>query len=331
MRTRYSLLFVAALLLTMLVANHAEAQKTPSGEGVTIWFDTGGSVGGPYNTIVQNGAQAAADDLGVTLRLLYSDWSPEKMISNFKQAMAAKPDGIVVMGHPGDDAYEPFINEAVAEGVIVTSVDTKLPRMVAAHKTKGFGYVGTDNYAQGKALAEEALRRAQLEPGDQVFVWGLKRLQERGRRAQAILDVMEAAGMKVDYYEISPEVDKDTSMGVPLVTGYLSSNPNCKMMIVDHGALTSQMENFLRAAAVEPGKIFVAGFSLSPATASAIESGYVSLVSEAQPYLMGYLGVLQIVLTKKYGFTGLEIDTGGGMIDAENIAQIAPLAKKGVR
>ncbi|WP_051434260.1 sugar ABC transporter substrate-binding protein [Desulfonatronum lacustre] len=331
MRTRYGLLFFAALLLTMLVANHAEAQKTPSGKGVTIWFDTGGSVGGPYNTIVQNGAQAAADDLGVTLRLLYSDWSPEKMISNFKQAMAAKPDGIVVMGHPGDDAYEPFINEAVSEGIIVTSVDTKLSKMVATHKTKGFGYVGTDNYAQGKALAEEALKRAQLEPGDQVFVWGLKRLQERGRRAQAILDVMEAAGMKVDYYEISPEVDKDTSMGVPLVTGYLSSNPNCKMMIVDHGALTSQMENFLRAAAVEPGKIFVAGFSLSPATASAIENGYVSLVSEAQPYLMGYLGVLQIVLTKKYGFTGLEVDTGGGMIDAENIAQIAPLAKKGVR
>lgn len=324
-------LLAIVLLVGIAFSAQVSAEKQGSGQGVTIWFDTGGSPGGPYNTVVQNGAQAAANDLGADVRFMYSDWSPEKMISNFKQAMASKPDGIVVYGLPGDDAFAPFIEQAINEGIIVTSIDTKIPKTQEKFRTKGFGYVGTDNYLQGKALAKEALKRAQLQPGDRAFVWGLKRLQDRGRRAQAILDVLEANQIVVDYYEISPEIDKDSSMGTPLVSGYLARNPDCKMMIVDHGALTSQMENFLRTAGVGPGKIFVAGFSLSPATASAIENGYVNLVSEAQPFLMGYLSVVQIVMQKRFGFTGLDIDTGGGMIDGVNIKMIAPLAKQGIR
>ena len=91
------------------------------------------------------------------------------------------------------------------------------------------------------------------------------------------------------------------------------------------------MEIFLKAAGVGPNQVFVGGFSLSPATATGIENGYIDLVSEMQPYLLGYLSVAQIALTKKYGFTGLEIDTGGGLIHKDNIALIAPLAKKGIR
>ncbi|WP_207309063.1 hypothetical protein [Desulfobacter hydrogenophilus] len=45
-----------------------------------------------------------------------------------------------------------------------------------------------------------------------------------------------------------------------------------------------------------------------------IENGYIDLVSEMQPYLLGYFSVDQIALTKKYGFIGLAIDTGGALI-----------------
>lgn len=95
--------------------------------------------------------------------------------------------------------------------------------------------------------------------------------------------------------------------------------------------LYSPTENFLRAAGIKPDEIFVGGFSLSPATATAIENGYVDLVSEMQPYLLGYLSVAQIVFTKKYGFTGLELDTGGGLVHKDNIRLVAPLAQKGIR
>lgn len=328
---RFLAVTLGIALAVLMVAGPVSAAGKRSGEGLTIWFDTGGSPGEPFSTIVQKGAEAAVNDLGCKVRFMYSDWNPEAMLVNFRKALAAKPAGIVVFGQPGDPAYGPLIDQAFSKGIVVTSIDTALPRTLAKHKPDGFGFIGTDYTTQGASLAREALKRSNLKRGDRALVWGLKRLPERGKRALAIIDVLEKAGITVDYQEISPEIDKDSSLGTPVISGYLAAKKNCRMIVVDHGALTSQMGNFLRAAGVPPGKIYVAGFSLSPATAAAIEQGYVSLVSEMQPYLLGYLSVVQIVMTKRYGFSGLEIDTGGGMIDRGNIRMVAPLARQGIR
>jgi len=323
---------VLITLILLMTSGLAIADKTETtGQGLKIWFDTGGPMGGTYNTIVYNGAKAAANDTGADLTFVYSDWQPEKMIENIKKALASNPDGIVIMGHPGDAAFKPFIDEAIAKGILVTSVDTPLPEIGARYQAEGFGYIGPDNYTQGRLMAAETIKRFGIKKGERAFVWGLKRLPTRGQRAVGIIETLESSGVIVDYLEISPEIDQDPSLGTPVLTGYLSSRPDCKLMIVDHGALTAQMENFLRAAGVKPEEINVAGFSMSPATASAIKNGYVDIVGDAQPFLLGYFSVLQIALTNKYGFSGLNIDTSGGFIDKNNLALIEPLAKKGLR
>jgi len=54
--------------------------------------------------------------------------------------------------------------------------------------------------------------------------------------------------------------------------------------------------------------------SICPVTPSrAIKKVILQLVIDQQQYLQGYFGVLQICLTKKYGFAGLQIDTRGGL------------------
>ncbi|MGU5768250.1 hypothetical protein BSP75_05310 [Aeromonas sp. YN13HZO-058] len=309
----------------------SQVGAAPSGKDMTIWFDLGGPVGESYVTVVQNGAKQAAEDLGVDLRLVYSDWQPQKMIENFKQAVAAKPTGIVVMGHPGDSAYQPLIADAITKGIKVTSVDTELSGTMADELSNGFGYVGDNNATRGINLAKEALRRSGLKKGDRAMVWGIKDIAQRSDSTRGLIKTLEEAGMKVDFIQISQEVDKDPSLGAPVVTSYLATHPDVKMVLVDHGALTAQMGNFLRNAAVKPGELFVAGFSLSPATADGIQSGYVQLVADCQPYLMGYLSVVQLVLSERYGFAGLDINTGAGFVTKDNIALIAPLAAKGLR
>lgn len=322
----------AFVVMSMLAAPALAADKLEqAGKGMTIYFDTGGPVGGVYNTIVQNGAAQAAADLGCDVEFMYSDWAPQKMIENFKKALAVAPDGIVVMGHPGDDAFEPFIKEAEDKGIIVTASDTELPRLTEIYQSNGFGYAGVDNKARGRILATEAINRFGLAKGDKALVWGLKSQPTRGLSTVGIIETLEAAGVTVDYHEITPEVDKDATLGQPLMTAYLSANPDCKIVIMDHGGLTAQLENFFRAAGLKPDDIVGAGFSLSPATASAVKNGYVDLVGDGQPFLQGYLPVLQIVLTKKYGFSGLTINTGAGFVHKGNIDLIAPLAKKGLR
>ena len=54
-------------------------------------------------------------------------------------------------------------------------------------------------------------------------------------------------------------------------------------------------------------------------------------IIDQQPWLQGYLPILNICLTKVYGFSGLHIDTGGGFADKNNINFLAPLAEKEVR
>ena len=55
----------------------------------------------------QTGAKEAAEALGVELKSQFSAlvWTTETMINQFKEAMAAKPNCIEIMGHPGSTAF----------------------------------------------------------------------------------------------------------------------------------------------------------------------------------------------------------------------------------
>ena len=104
-----------------------------------------------------------------------------------------------------------------------------------------------------------------------------------------------------------------------------------KLICTDHGALTAAFKTYLEAAKKGADDIIGIGFDLSPDTADAILNGWVDLVHDQQPYLQGYLPIVQICLTKLYGFAGLHIDTGSGLVDKDNIQKTIPLVEQGIR
>ncbi len=300
-------------------------------EGVKIVFFPGGPPGGPFGTVVYNGAVAAAADLGADVEYMFSDWDPEKMVRQFKEAAATKPDGIAVMGHPGDDAFETAVDEARAQGILVTSQNTTLPRLEARYKGEGFGYVGQELYESGYMLGQEAIKRTGFGAGDRAMVWGLLSEPTRGLRTQGVIDALEEAGMTVDYIEIDSATDADAAAGTPVFTGYVSSNPDVKIVCTDHGGLTATLETYLKAAGKGPDDIYGIGFDLSPATLEAIRGGWTDLVLDQQPFLQGYLPIVQLCLTKKYQFSGLHIDTGSGFAHKDNVEALAPLVEQQIR
>jgi simple sugar transport system substrate-binding protein len=313
----------------------AEAEQAAAGgkwcSNVNIVFFPGGPAGGVFANNVYNGAKQAEADLGPKVNYVFSDWDPQKMIQQFKETVATNPDGIAVMGHPGDEAFTPLIDEAEGKGIIVTSQNTTLPESEEKYAANGFGYVGQDLYGSGFALGTEAVKRFDLKAGDRAMVWGLLSQPTRGERTKGVIEALEEAGLTVDYIEIDAATNKDPAAGTPTFAGYVSSNPDVKLVVTDHGGLTATAETYLKAAGKQPGEIHVAGFDLSPATVTAIEGGWTELVIDQQPWLQGYLPILQICLTKTYGFSGLHIDTGGGFADKENIEFLAPLAEKEIR
>jgi len=323
------LLMVSVLGLALLsVPAISQKKERP----IVIYFFSGGPPGGTFSTVVYNGAKTAAEILGdkVSVRYMWSDWNPQKMVSQFQEAVAVRPDGIAIMGHPGVDALKPFIDEAEKVGIIVTSQNVTLPELEEKYKANGFGYAGQDLYGSGYMLGKAAMERAGLGKGDRALVWGLKRLPTRGLRTRGAIDALEKAGLTVGYLEISPEVDKDASIGIPTIVGYLQKYPDCKLVITDHGQLTATLPAYFRAAGLGSDDIYGAGFDLAPPTLEGIRSGYVDLVHSQQPFLQGFLPIFQIYLTAKYKIAGLHIDTGVGLIDKTNVDHIASLVEKGM-
>jgi simple sugar transport system substrate-binding protein len=299
--------------------------------GTDIVFFPGGSPGGPFATVVYNGAVAAEADLGPNVEYVWSDWNPEKMVTQLSEAIATSPDGIAIMGHPGDDAYAPLVDEAEAAGIIVTSQNTTLPVLEGKYASNGFGYVGAELYSAGWALGKEAVSRAGLGEGDQAFVWGLLGQAGRGERTKGVVEALEDSGLEVIYQEIDNATNADAAAGTPVFVGIMSANPDIKLVVTDHGALTATLETYLTSAGLGPDDVFAAGFDLSSATVEAIRGGWTDLVIDQQQWLQGYLPILQICLTNNFAFTGLHIDTGAGFAHKDNVELLANLVEQQIR
>jgi len=315
-------------------ATQAPAQPAAGAKwcsNVHIVFFPGGPQGGVFAVNVYNGAVQAQADLGPKVDYVWSDWDPQKMTQQFQESAATKPDGIAVMGHPGDEAFDTLIDSAESKGIIVTSQNTQLPTAQAKYAAAGFGYVGADNYTAGHDLGAEAFKRLGLAKGDRAMVWGLLSQPARGLRTKGAIDALKEAGMTVDYIEIDSATNADPTAGTSTFTAYVASHPDVKLVVTDHGGLTATAETYLKAAGKQPGDIKIAGFDLSPATITAIQGGWTSLVIDQQEWLQGYLPILQICLTKVYGFSGLSVNTGAGFVDKSNVDVVAPLAAKNIR
>src|SRR3972149_467179 len=74
--------------------------------GQQIVFFPGGPAGGVFAVNVYTGAKQAAADLGANVQYVWSNWDPETMVKQFKAAIATRPAGLAVMGHPGPAALK---------------------------------------------------------------------------------------------------------------------------------------------------------------------------------------------------------------------------------
>jgi simple sugar transport system substrate-binding protein len=321
---------VVAVIATGCGSSSKSTSGSSSDKQITVYMQMGGVQGDPSTLARTNGAKAAAKALNVKLVEQYSGWDPQKMIEQFKEAVAAKPDGIVVMGHPGEDAFASLIDDAESQGITVTSGNNPLPNIEAKYQTKGFGYAGADLYAGGK-LTGEAMVAAGLKAGDKAVVYDIWHNESRSLSSKGVYDALVKAGLKVEKLDVSDAVDKDASLAIPILTAYLQKNPDVKAIGTQHGNVTANLMKVLKAAGKKPGDVIVGGIDLSPATIAGIKAGYVSVSFDQVLYLQGYFPIQQVALTSRYLIPGLHIDTGVGTVTPDNIAEIAPLIEEGIR
>jgi simple sugar transport system substrate-binding protein len=324
---------IALVVFTMgasLVFWAGTVTKSAAADTIVMYMQMGGHEGDGTTLARTNGAKAAAEALGVELHEQYSAWDAQTMINQFKEAVAASPDGIEIMGHPGEDAFTALVDDAIAQGIIVTSGNNSLPNLQAKYQSVGFGYAGADLWTGGY-LTGKAMVAAGLQAGDHALVYDIWHQELRSRSPQGITDALEEAGVIVDKLDVSQEVDTDPSLATPILTAYLEAHPDLKAIGTQHGNITSALVNVLKEAGYKPGEIIVGGIDLSPATVAGIQEGYISASFDQVLYLQGYIPVLQVWLTKNYKIPGLVVNTGVGVVTPQNVGDIVPLIEQGIR
>jgi simple sugar transport system substrate-binding protein len=330
MKRVYILVVVLFVGAVALGAAPTSRPATAQDDQIVVYMQMGGTQGDGTTLARTNGARAAAEALGIELHEQYASWDQQTMINQFNEALAAEPDGIVIMGHPGEDAFTALVDEAFARGIIVTSGNNSLPNLQVKYQAQGFGYAGADLWTGGY-LTGKAMVAAGLQAGDTALVYDIWYQELRSRSPQGITDALEEAGVVVDKLDVSQEVDSDVSLATPILTAYLEAHPDLKAIGTQHGNITAALVNVLKEAGYAPGEIIVGGIDLSPATVAGLQEGYLSAIFDQVLYLQGYIPVLQIWLTKNYMIPGLVVNTGVGVVTPETVGEIIPLIEQGLR
>ncbi len=328
MRLAHFLLIGVAAVGFALVA--APASADPIGKGLVMYMQMGGNPGDGATLARQTGAKEAAQALGVQVKEQFSKWAPETMIAQFKEALAAKPNCIGIMGHPGSTAFHDLVKQAVEEGIVVTDGNAPLTDLQKEFGPNGFGYAGVDLYAGG-ALTAKAMLAEGLKAGDEAVVWGIFSQAERGISEKGLADTLEKAGLKVDRLEIPQEVNSDPSLGIPQFVAYIQSHPKLKAIGLQHGGVTSVMPEALKKAGKKPGEIILGGIDLAPGTIDGLKSGYISATLDQLLYMQGFFPVVQCVMSAKYKMPGLSLNTGAGVVTPKTIDALTKLIDAGIR
>jgi simple sugar transport system substrate-binding protein len=323
-------LLLAGTAATGLLAAAAPASAEMIGEGLTMYMQMGGNAGDGATLARQTGAAQAAAAFGVDLKEQFSAWAPETMINQFKEAVAAKPNCIEIMGHPGSAAFADLVKGAVDQGITVTVGNSPMTDLQAMYVGNGMGYAGEDLYLGGKLTAEYMLEQG-LKSGDEAMVYGVFSQAERGLSEKGLADTLEKAGLKVERLEITQEVNSDSSLATNVLTAYIQAHPNLRAIGTQHGGITGQLADILKKAGKKPGDVIVGGIDLAPATIDGLKSGYISATLDQMLYLQGFLPVLQCVLTQKYKMPGLSVNTAAGAVTPKTIDALVDLIDQGIR
>jgi len=277
-----------------------------------------GQASDPFWSVVKNGVDKAAEDLGVTVEYRSPDTFDMVQMSQIIDAsVASQPDGLVV-SIPDGEALGDSIRNAVASGIPVISMnsgsDVRESLGVKVH-------VGQTEYEAGEG------------GGKQMKAAGVTKAicinQEVGNVALDLRCEGFAAGLEGAVEVLSVTMDP-TEIG-NAVQAYLTANPDT------NGVLT------LGPSAAEPtmaaleqmellGQISFGTFDLSPNVLEAIDAGKMMFAIDQQQYMQGYLPIVLLYLNSNYLLMpGADVLTGPGFVTQDNAAQVIELSAKGIR
>jgi simple sugar transport system substrate-binding protein len=318
---------IALLVAVMLASIGFSSQTLGQGNGdrsdLRFVVVTHGQASDPYWSVVQNGVNQAAEDMGVQVEYQAPDtFDMVAMAQLIDAAVASQPDGMAI-SIPDADALGESIKAGVDAGIPMISLDSGSD--VAADLGM-LTHVGQTEYEAGVGAGQRM--------GEAGVTTALCVNQEVGNvalddRCRGFTDGLAESGGTVEVVQVNLNNPTEAQARVEAA---LSSNPDVDGILTLGPTGAAPALEALRGTD-QLGTIQLATFDLSPDVLEAIESGDILFAIDSQQYMQGYLPIVLLTLyaTNLNTIANPVLMTGPGFVTKENAAEVIDLAAAGTR
>jgi simple sugar transport system substrate-binding protein len=264
----------------------------------------------PFFTPTQSGAADACSLFGCSYTWTGSATSNvSEMVNAINSAVASKVDGIgTSLIDP--TAFNSPVQSALSAGIPVVAYNADEPQ------TGRLAYIGQDLYVSGQQMGQHIVS---LVPSGEIALFiatpGSANIQPRIDGAKATL--ASHSSIKADVVATGAAVPAELTV----INSWATSHPTAKgMFAVDAGSTQSLAQTIqkqgLRAKGWKGG-----GYDLTPITQQLLAAGEIDFTIDQQPYLQGFLPIMELYLNRaSQGLSGIaDVDTGLKFLDKTTV------------
>jgi simple sugar transport system substrate-binding protein len=263
----------------------------------------------PFFTPTQNGAADACKLLGCSYQWTGSQNSVVgEMVTDFNSAVSASVDGIGV-SLVSLTAFNQPVSKALSAGIPVLAYNAD-----AAGNAR-LAYIGQDLFKSGQEMGQHIVS---LVPSGDIALFiatpGSLNIQPRIDGALATLK---------SHPSITPHVvatGAALTQELSTIDAYITGHPSYKgFFAVDGGSTQSIGQTIQKHGLV--GKVAGGGYDLTPITQQTLASGALQFTIDQQPYLQGFMPILELYLYKaSQSLTGpADVNTGLKFLDKTSV------------
>jgi simple sugar transport system substrate-binding protein len=316
----------AALLSTISTTAFAQ-------DSLDIVFTVHSGASNTFWQAVQKGYDDACEKIGATCQFVYvqTDGSIPEQVANIEAALARGPDALIT-SIVDNTAFDDVIKRARDAGIIVIASNVDDLEGAAGNARQAF--VGQGFLPAGYGLARAQWANLPKEGPIHILVGvsgpGQNWSETRALGVTNFIDEQIKANpdRKITYEKIDSGLD--LAIVADRVGAYLNAHPETNAYF-DTGFWHAGVAGVLRDRGIPPGKVLLGGFDLVPVVLDEMDSGYIQVQVDQQPYEQGFLPVALAYLAKNIGLAPVDINTGEALVYPKDVASVRELSEKGVR
>jgi simple sugar transport system substrate-binding protein len=265
----------------------------------------------PFFVPTKYGAEDACKLLGCTYQWTGSENSNvNEMVNATNSAITGGVDGIAVA----------LVDEKAFNSPVDAALKAKIPVVAYNADAKSnarLAYIGQDLFVSGQEMGKRII--SLVKNGDVALFIATPGSANIQPRIDGALDSIKKSGGGITPHTVA------TGAAVPAelstIDAYVSGHPNTKgLFAVDAGSTQSvaqvMQKHGLRSKGVKGG-----GYDLTPVTQKGLANDMLDFTIDQQPYLQGFLPVLELYLYKQSGtLSGIaDVNTGLKFLDKTTV------------